>query len=159
MSPDLREPRANADRAPEPDESYRLAVFDAKVEAAIRLVERESDFAEFAVYRMRVFDGQQGKDVATALGVSEPTISRRLAKVRGLLREKLSEVMEKYSFTEEERAEATRNGVDPNPSKADDALFDEALADIYHRQMALRRNDQDVAIQPPDGNGGDATRL
>lgn len=127
---------------PSPGGSYEQAVFDAKVEAAIRLVEREADFADFAVYRMRVFDGQQGKDVAVALGVSEPTISRRLTKIRNLLRERLAEVMEKYSFTEEERGEASRNGIDPNPSKAADALFDDALADIYHRQMALRREDQ-----------------
>jgi len=127
---------------PSPGGRYEQAVFDAKVEAAIRMVERESDFADFAVYRMRVFDGQQGKDVAVSLGVSEPTISRRLTKVRNLLRERLAEVMEKYSFTEEERGEASRNGIDPNPSKAADALFDDALADIYHRQMALRRDDQ-----------------
>jgi hypothetical protein len=29
-----------------------------------------------------------------------------------------------------------------NPSKSDDALFDEAVAEIYLRQMELRRQDQ-----------------
>lgn len=125
-----------------PDGTYEQSVFDAKVEAAIRLVEREIDFMDFSVYRMRVFDGQSGKAVAEALGVSEPTISRRLSKVRELLRTRLGEVMQKYSFTEEEAGEAGRNGIDPNPTKAADALFDEALADIYHRQMALRREDE-----------------
>ncbi|GJM23495.1 MAG: hypothetical protein DHS20C15_34100 [Planctomycetota bacterium] len=138
----LDEAWAGQHDGPSPGNHYEQAVFDAKVEAAIRMVEREAEFADFAVYRMRVFEGSQGKDVATALGVSEPTISRRLTKVRNLLRERLGEVMEKYSFTEEERGEASRNGIDPNPSKAADALFDDALADIYHRQMILRREDQ-----------------
>jgi RNA polymerase sigma factor (sigma-70 family) len=121
---------AAAERA---DEAYEAAIFRAKVEAAIRAVERECDFMEFSIYRMRVFDGMSGKDVAAQVGVSEPTISRRLAKVRDLL------------FTEEEYQEAERNGLVLNPKatgdKADDALFDEAIGEIYHQQMELRRAD------------------
>ena len=118
-----------------PGGTYEQAVFGAKVAAAIRVVERESDFMDFAVYRMRIFDGASGKAVAESLGVSEPTVSRRLGKIRDRLRARLSEVIAKYSFTEEELEEAGRNGLELNPNKADDALFDEALADIYHAQV------------------------
>jgi RNA polymerase sigma factor (sigma-70 family) len=127
-----------ASQAAGADEEYEAAVFRAKVEKAIRLVEKESDYIDFSVYRMRVLDGMPGKDVASALSMSEPTVSRRLAKVRDLLRRKLSEVIATYSFTEDEQAEAARNGLDLNPTKADDALFDEAVGEIYARQMELR---------------------
>jgi hypothetical protein len=91
---------------------------------------------------MRVFDGQEGKQVALALGTSEPTVSRRLAKVRDLLRGRLREVVVMYSFTEEERTEVEGHGL----TKSDDALFDEAIAEIYHRQQELRRQDQAAAM-------------
>jgi len=124
------------------DAAYEAAIFRAKVEAAIRATEHASDFMDFSIYRMRVLDGESGKKVAAQLGVSEPTVSRRLARVRTVLRGKLHETICTYSFTEEERQEAERNGVlvDPSkaPEKADDALFDEAIAEIYHRQMELR---------------------
>ncbi|MBC7834270.1 MAG: sigma-70 family RNA polymerase sigma factor [Phycisphaerales bacterium] len=123
------------------DGEYEAAVFRAKVEAALKLVERESDFTDFSIYRMRVLDGKPGKDVGLALGMSEPTVSRRLAKVRELLRTRLGEVISTYSFTDEELAEAPRNGLELNPTKSDDALFDDAIADIYHRQLELRRGD------------------
>jgi RNA polymerase sigma factor (sigma-70 family) len=138
----LDEAWAGAHGGAAPDSRFEQAVFDAKIEAAIRIVEREIDFMDFSVYRMRVFDGQSGKQVAVSVGVSEPTISRRLSKVRDLLRTRIGEVMEKYSFTEEEQSEAGRNGIDPNPTKAADALFDEAMSEIYHRQMALRKEDE-----------------
>lgn len=128
------------------DDAYEAAVFRAKVEAAIRLVEKESEFMDFSIYRMRVLDGTPGKDVASALGTSEPTVSRRLAKVRDRLRDRLAEVITTYSFTEDERAEAARNGlvIKPKdvPVSADDTMFDEAIAEIYHQQMELRRLDQ-----------------
>ncbi len=124
-----------------PDATYEAAVFAAKVEASIRQVERETDFMDFSVYRMRVFDGTSGKQVAVNLGVSEPTVSRRLTRVRDHLRGALGEIMTKYSFTEEELQEAARNGIDPNPTKAADALFDEALAEIYHRHIERRQED------------------
>jgi RNA polymerase sigma factor (sigma-70 family) len=121
-----------------PDREYEQAVFHAKVEAALRMVEREIGLMDFSVYRMRVLDGRSGREVAEALGVSEPTVSRRLSAARDRLRRCLTEVMTRYSFTEEEAREAQRNGLDCNPNKADDALFDEAVAEIYHRQQDLR---------------------
>lgn len=132
------------------DRTFEEGVFRSKVEAAIRMCEREADFTDFSIYRMRVLDGMSGKDVASALGVSEPTVSRRLARIRDLLRSKLVEVITVYSFTEEERAEAGRNGLHLNPNatpeKADESLFDEAIAEIYHRQLELRRRDEQAAL-------------
>ena len=144
---ELDEAWAGAHGGLSPDRRYEQAVFDAKVEAAIRAAERETDFMEFSVYRMRILDGQSGKQVAESLGVSEPTVSRRLSKVRDLLRQRLADIMAKYSFTREEQEEAARNGLDLNPNKAADALFDEAIADIYHRQLDLRRVDQASKVE------------
>ncbi|MEL6328866.1 MAG: sigma-70 family RNA polymerase sigma factor [Planctomycetota bacterium] len=127
------------------DAAYEAAVFGAKVEAAIRMVERDCEFMEFSIYRMRVLDGVSGKEVAASLGVSEPTVSRRLTKVREQLRSRIAEVIQTYSFTSEEREEAERNGLQINPKtaeKADDAMFDEAIAEIYHRQTELRAADE-----------------
>lgn len=124
------------------DAEYEAAVFRAKVEAAIRLVERECDFTDFSIYRMRVLDGKPGKDVADSLGISEPTVSRRLARVRDALRGRLREVISTYSFTQDELEEADRNNLALNPTKTDDAMFDDAIAEIYLRQMELRRSDE-----------------
>ncbi|MEL6741843.1 MAG: hypothetical protein AAFP26_14415, partial [Planctomycetota bacterium] len=59
-------------------------------------------------------------------------------------------------FTPEELAEAERNGLAPDPKeaatgarsaeeKSADAMFDEAVAEIYHQQMELRAEDQRLA--------------
>lgn len=135
------------------DEAYEAAVFRSKVEAAIRMVEKESDFLDFSIYRMRVLENKPGKEVAANLGISEPTVSRRLAKVRDALRRRLSEVIATYSFTQDELAEAARNGLQLSPKQGvdaagtDDIAFDEAISDIYHRQMELRREDQATRLQ------------
>lgn len=139
------------------DAQYEAAIFRAKVEAAIRLVGKESEFTDFSIFSMRVLEGKAGKEVADALGISEPTVSRRLAKVRDALRKRLEEVVEVYSFTQDERAEGARNGLLANPKQnravADDALFDEAIAEIYHRQMELRRQDQTDRLSGQGGRG------
>jgi len=114
-----------------PDGEYEQAVFRAKVCAALRAVEREADFKDFEIYRMRVLDGTPGKDVADQVGVSEPTVSRRLARVREMVRVRLGEVIATYSFTEEELHEAERNNLSSNPNKTADALFDEAIAEVF----------------------------
>lgn len=120
------------------DEAYEAAVFRAKVEAAIRKVESECEFMDFEIFRMRVFEAQSGKDVAVAVGVSEPTVSRRLAKVRQMLRSRVAESVATFSFTPEELEEGERNGLVQSPNKADDALFDEAVGDIVRHQTELR---------------------
>lgn len=126
----------------EPDGRYELAVFDAKVEAALRRVEREADFVDFAVYRSRVLEGRSGREVARDIGVSEATVSRKLGGIRGSLRAALSEIISKYSFTPDEMEEARRNGLELLPNKADEAMFDDAIAEIYHRLMARRREEE-----------------
>lgn len=116
----------------EADEAYEQSVFRAKVYSAIRKTEVEADFLPFQVYRMRVFDTTTGKVVAEQLGVSEPTVSRYLQRIRDLLRRRLSEVIATYSFTSDEEQEARLAGLND-----DDAMFDEALCDIYHKQSQL----------------------
>ncbi|MGQ0627230.1 MAG: RNA polymerase sigma factor [Phycisphaerales bacterium] len=141
------------------DQEYEAAVFRAKVLAAIRLTEKASDFTDFEVFRMRILDGRPGKDVAAALGMSEPTVSRRLAKVRETLRVRLSEVMSIYCFTDDEAGEAQRNGLELNPNKLNEAAFDEAVAEIHHRSLLLKKEEQpggssDVVRDPPPRRGG-----
>lgn len=140
-SAELDESWMIADSAASADREYEDAIFRAKVEAAIRMVERTVDFTDFSIYRMRVLDGTSGKDVADAMGMSEPTVSRRLAKVREVLRIRLTEVVKTYSFTDDELGEAARNGLELNPSKAEDTAFDEAVSDLYHKHVELRRED------------------
>ncbi|MFT5291585.1 MAG: RNA polymerase sigma factor (sigma-70 family) [Planctomycetota bacterium] len=133
-----------------PDDAYERNVFDAKVGAALRAVERDCGFAEFEIFRMRILQGNSGKDVAVALGTSEPTISRRLKKVREVLRTQLLEVFSRYSFTEDEWLELSRNGLDLSPNKSEDAAFDESVADIYHR---LSRNASGTAEAATNSSG------
>ena len=121
---------------PQPDERYERLVFQAKVHAAIRAAQQESEFLHFEVYRMRVFDGVQGKEVATRLGISEPTVSRHLNRVRGTIREHVAKVVGLYSFTGEELAEAESAGL-----SGDDALFDEAIADLHISHVELLQLD------------------
>jgi len=124
----------------EADEVYQKHVFCAKIYAAIRHTERQAEFMPFQVYRMRVFDSMPGKEVAEQLGISEPTVSRYLQKVRDLLRRRTAEMVATYSFTEDEMAEATAAGLGD-----DDSMFDEALAEIYHQQTRLIHDDDTAA--------------
>jgi RNA polymerase sigma factor (sigma-70 family) len=141
-----------ADNAPPVDAQYEAAVFRAKVKAALAQVARESDFQDFAVFRMRVLEGQSGKDVASALGTSEPTVSRRAAKVREQLRVTLATTIAAYSFTDEERSELARQGLaEGTPGDpASDAAFDAALCDVYH---ALVEQERAMAAQAPSNSG------
>jgi RNA polymerase sigma factor (sigma-70 family) len=118
---------------PAPDEAYEAAMFAAKVHKALRLAEKACAFEDFEVYRMRVIDAKSGKDVAEILGVSEPTVSRRLARVRAELRARLGEVIATYSFTRDEEDEPARNGILMDPNKQDDARFDEAVGEVLRR--------------------------
>lgn len=168
------------------DEQYEAAMFRAKVEAAIRLVAKDCDFTDYSIYSMRVLEGRSGKDVAQALGISEPTVSRRMARVREVLRVKLMEVVRVYSFTQDEIEEVERKGLGEVPKESGlgrtgldrvganeitkldqrpmgqkikesvhderkegplagpvaDAAFDDAVGEIYRRQVELRRQDQ-----------------
>lgn len=126
----------------EADRQYEQNVFHAKVYAAIRRTEHETDFVAFQVYRMRVLDGLTGREVAEQLGVSEPTVSRHLHRVRGLMRQRIGETVATYSFTEDEAGEADRAGLG-----SDDTMFDEAVAEIYHQQARLVREDEAAASQ------------
>jgi RNA polymerase sigma factor (sigma-70 family) len=124
---------------PSPDEQYELEVFDAKVEAALRRLERDAELLDFETYRLRVLEGQPGREVASALGTSEPTVSRRLARSRTLLQGILFDVFARYSFADEEWQEMERNGLGRLPNKTEDTAFDESVAEIYARIAARRR--------------------
>jgi RNA polymerase sigma factor (sigma-70 family) len=122
------------------DEVYERNIFSAKVYAAIRRAESEAEFVHFQVYRMRVLEKHSGKDVAEQLGVSEPTVSRHLQKVRDLLRRRVGEMVATYSFTTEEHEEARTAGLNGN-----DELFDEAVCDIYHQQARIITEDESAS--------------
>ena len=124
-----------------PDAAYELEVFDAKVEAALRRLEREAEMLDFETFRMRVLEGQSGRSGAEALGTSEPTVSRRLARARTRLQDLLFDVFARFSFTDEEWAEMDRHGLGRVPNKTEDASFDDAVAEIYGRISARRASE------------------
>ncbi len=126
----------------EADEHYQRNIFEAKVYAAIRKAEQESDFVQFQVYRMRVFDGASGKVCAEQLGISEPTVTRHVQRVREVLRARLAEVVTTYSFTAEEETEPDKAGL-----CGPDQMFDEAICEIYHRQSKLVLDDESMSSQ------------
>lgn len=126
------QPGSAASHEPRPDEAFETAIFRAKVLAALRKVQGESELIPFEVFRLRVLDGRPGREVAAELGLSEPTVSRHLAAVRQRLRARLQETIVLYSFTDEERREAESAGLG-----ADDRLFDEAVGEI-HRLECMR---------------------
>jgi RNA polymerase sigma factor (sigma-70 family) len=162
----LDEAWTGASPEPGPDTRYEQEVFDAKVAAALRGAERECGFADFSVYRQRVFEQRSGREVAEALALSEATVSRRLTAVRERIRQRLGEVFVKYSFSEEERDELLRKGLDPNPTKAADATFDAVLAEVYHRFSMqssspdpLAATDSPAARQPRSTGLGGLSRV
>lgn len=132
-------PRFDVEGGERPDEEYEAQVFEAKVDAALRQVERAVGFEDFEAYRQRVLEGQTGRAVALALGASEATISRRTGRVREALRGALGEIFAKYSFTEEDWADLPRNGLELNPNKGQDPAFDEAVAEVWLRASRRRQ--------------------
>jgi len=129
----LEEGFQGASAEPAPDARYERQVFDAKVAAALRAVERDCGFQDFGIFRARVIEGHPGKRVAESLDISEATVSRRTAAVRERLRLRLAETFTKYSFSSDEQAELERNGLVPNPNKGGEAVFDAAVAEVVHR--------------------------
>ena len=63
--------------------------------------------------------------IAGIVGISEPSVSRYVKRVRERLRGTLREVVREYSWTDEEVAEIERHRLD-----ASHDLFDTALGDI-----------------------------
>ncbi len=116
-----------------PDRGYERAVFRAKVFRAIETVSARRPMLEFEAYRMRLSSGMLSRDIAAALGVSEPSISRYLKRVRGDLREVIREVVAEYSFTDDELKEIEASGLGRN-----DDVFDRALSDIYLEEQTAR---------------------
>jgi len=129
----LEEAYQGASAEPTPDACYEQQVFDAKVAAALRAAERDCGFADFAIFRARVIEGQPGKKVAQDLAISEATVSRRTAAVREVVLGRLGETFAKYSFSAEEQVELARNGLASIPKKGDEAAFDAAVAEVVHR--------------------------
>ena len=76
---------------------------------------------------MRTLDNLSGKEVSSELGISEPTVSRHMTRVRDHLKQQIVEVVMQYSFTSEEEAEAQSAGL-----AGSESVFDEAVSDIYH---------------------------
>ncbi len=109
------------------DEIFEQRMFAAKICAAIRRTESEVDFVQFQVWRMRTLDNLTGKEVSAALGISEPTVSRHMARVREHLKQQIVEVVMQYSFTSEEEEEAQQPSLSGSES-----MFDEAVSDLYH---------------------------
>lgn len=124
---------ADRDEVGPPDE-YERAVFRAKVYRGIRLAEQRLEFLPFEVYKARILSGMSGKAIAEAMGISEPTVSRYLRKVRDALRDAIREVVAEYSFTPEEHEEVAQNRLD-----RDDEMFDAALAEIYGKEEEARK--------------------
>ncbi len=74
-----------------------------------------------------MLDGKTGKIISDQLGVSEPTVSRHVSKVRDHLRETIMQVVMQYSFTPEEESEPAVAGMG-----GDTLAFDSAVSEAYH---------------------------
>ncbi len=111
----------------EVDDIFEQRMFAAKICAAIRRTESEADFVQFQVWRMRALDNKTGKEVSEALGISEPTVSRYMTKVRDQLKQRIAEVVMQYSFTPEEEAEAQKASLSGSES-----VFDDSISNLYH---------------------------
>jgi RNA polymerase sigma factor (sigma-70 family) len=151
VRPDAIDPaREPAGDGAAPPLEYERAVFRAKVYRAMRLAEQRCDFLPFEVYKARILRGMKSKDIAVAMGISEPTVSRYLKKVRRTVRGTLREVVRDYSFTPEERDEVRDAKLDK-----DDDLFDVSLAELYAQEEASRKGYGSLtrAVQTLGGRG------
>ena len=95
--------------------------------------------------------------MAEALSLSEATVSRRSARVRACLRERLAATFSRYSFSSEERSELARSGLAPNPNPGAEAAFDAALAEVFHRLAARRHEGLHPAAARAVGTAADET--
>lgn len=153
---------ASLDAAPDPqgegmapDEEYERQIFRAKVMAAVRRVESGCDFLSFQVWQSRVLEGASGREVAERIGMSEPTVSRHVARVRERLRAELIRTISEYSFTEEESREAERAGL-----AASDAAFDAAIADICLAEIRRTGGDAgDASLAGADSRAWSSVRF
>ncbi|MDP6541735.1 MAG: sigma-70 family RNA polymerase sigma factor [Phycisphaerales bacterium] len=118
--------------AMEVDEIFEQRMFAAKICSAIRRTESEIDFLQFQVWRMRTLENLSGKEVSLELGISEPTVSRHMARVREHLRRNITESVMQYSFTLEEEKEIETAGL-----SGSDSDFDDAVSDLYHNHQIL----------------------
>ncbi len=112
------------------DEIFEQRIFGAKICSAIRRTETEVEFLHFQVWRMRVLDNKVGKEIATQLGISEPTVSRHVAKTRDHLKQTIMQVVMQYSFTPEEEQELSSSGMGGS-----DTEFDSAVSEAYHHHQ------------------------
>lgn len=138
-------------REPAPDAEYERRVLGAKIHAAVRAAQVRAEFLHFEAFRMRVLEGRGGREIATLLGTSEPTVTRHCQRVRDLLREELVRAIEQWSFTDDERCEPRGVGLD-----SDDAAFDAALGEIWRVQEDLLEEDlarRTAAVARPRGGG------
>jgi RNA polymerase sigma factor (sigma-70 family) len=135
LRPDAIDPsREPAGSGVTPPTEYERAVFRAKVYRAMRLAESRCDFLPFECYKAKILRGMKSKDIAAAMGISEPTVSRYLRKVREVVRDTVREVVHEYSFTDEEVAEVRHARL----HRADDE-FDRSLAEIYAQEEDSRK--------------------
>ena len=112
------------------DEIFEQRMFGAKICAAIRRTETEVDFLHFQVWRMRILDNCGGKEISIQLGISEPTVSRHVSKIRSHLRDTIMNIVMQYSFTPAEEKEVSSYGIAGN-----DAAFDAAVCETYHNHQ------------------------
>jgi len=112
------------------DEIFEQRIFGAKICSAIRRTEKEVEFLHFQVWRMRVLENKTGREVSNQLGVSEPTVSRQVAKIRNHLRQTIIDVVMQYSFTPEEEREISSSGMGGG-----DTEFDSAVCEAYHQHQ------------------------
>lgn len=136
--------------ADEVPEEFEASVFRAIVFRAVAVVRERVDLLAWDAYASKVFDGQSGKEVAEELGVSEPTISRYLRKVRDELREEIAIKVAAYTWDDNDPASVIASGLD----RAEDESFDDALSDLYIKAEADRKKYHRVADTGRGLSGG-----